>query len=121
MVFLNFLFFLLWAIFSQISALQGSGYASETALAATFHMKSISTKSDKKNFFLEKSKPIPLKYLQFSKFKKFCQIKNVKMQIDRNGSQKCCTPNRLKISQKLRLPWLIETATECHQNSLKTW
>ena len=60
------------------------------------------------NFFVWKSKAIPLKYLKFSKFKKFCQIKNVNMQIDRNGTQKRCTLNRLKIFQKLRLPWLFK-------------
>ena len=30
------------------------------------------------------------------------------MQIDRNGTQKRCTLNRLKIFQKLRLPWLFK-------------
>ena len=108
MIFLNFLFFLLLAIFSKISVLQGSGCAFETVLVASFHLRPISTKSDKKIFFFSKSKPIPLKYLQYSKFKKFCQIKNVNMQIDRNGTQKCCTLNRLKIFQKLRLPWLFK-------------
>ena len=108
MIFLNFLFFVLLAIFSKISALQSSGCAFETVLVASFHLTPISTKSDNKKFLVWKSKPIPLKYLQYSKFKKFCQIKNVNMQIDRNGTQKRCTLNRLKIFQKLRLPWLFK-------------
>ena len=44
----------------------------------------------------------------FSKKKNFFQIKIVKMQIDRYGPQKCCKLNRLKISKKLRLPWLFK-------------
>ena len=108
LIFLNFLFFLLLAIFSKISALQSSGCAFETVLVASFHLTPISTKSDNKKFLVWKSKPIPLKYLQYSKLKKFCQIKNVKMQIDRNGTQTCCTLNRLKIFQKLRLQWLFK-------------
>ena len=108
LIFLNFLFFLLLAIFSKISALQRSGCAFETVVIATFHLTPISTKSDNKKFLVWKSKPIPLKYLQYSKLKKFCQIKNVKMQIDRNGTQTCCTLNRLKIFQKLRLLWLFK-------------
>ena len=63
---------------------------------------------EQKKCFFGKSKAIPLKNLQFSKLKKFCQIKNLKMQIDRYGSQKCCTLNRLKISQKWRPPWLFQ-------------
>ena len=108
LIFLNFLFFLLLAIFSKISALQVRSCAFETLLVAIFHLTPISMKSDKLKFFFWKSKPIPLKYLQYSKLKKFCQIKNVKMQIDRNGTQTCCTLNRLKIFQKLRLPWLFK-------------
>ena len=108
LIFLNFLFFLLLAIFSKISALQRSGCAFGTVQVATIHLTPISTKSDNKKFLVWKSKPIPLKYLQYSKFKKFCQIKNVNMQIDRNGTQKRCTLNRLKIFQKLRLPWLFK-------------
>ena len=108
MIFLNFLFFLLLAIFSKISALQVRSCAFETLLVAIFHLTPISMKSDKLKFFFRKSKPIPLKYLQYSKLKKFCQIKNVKMQIDRNGTQTCCTLNRLKIFQKLRLQWLFK-------------
>ena len=108
LIFLNFLFFLLLAIFSKISALQVRSCAFETLLVAIFHLTPISMKSDKLKFFFWKSKPIPLKYLQYSKLKKFCQIKNVNMQIDRNGTQKRCTLNRLKIFQKLRLPWLFK-------------
>ena len=108
LIFLNFLFFLLLAIFSKISALQRSGCAFGTLQVATFHLTPISTKLETTNFFFSKSKPIPLKYLQYSKLKKFCQIKNVKMQIDRNGTQTCCTLNRLKIFQKLRLQWLFK-------------
>ena len=108
LIFLNFLFFLLLAIFSKISALQVRSCAFETLLVAIFHLTPISMKSDKLKFFFWKSKPIPLKYLQYSKLKKFCQIKNVKMQIDRNGTQTCCTLNRLKIFQKLRLQWLFK-------------
>ena len=108
LIFLNFLFFLLLAIFSKISALQVRSCAFETLLVAIFHLTPISMKSDKLKFFFWKSKPIPLKYLQYSKFKKFCQIKNVNMQIDRNGTQKRCTLNRLKIFPKLRLPWLFK-------------
>ena len=108
LIFLNFLFFLLLAIFSKISALQVRRCAFETLLVAIFHLTPISMKSDKLKFFFWKSKPIPLKYLQYSKLKKFCQIKNVKMQIDRNGTQTCCTLNRLKIFQKLRLQWLFK-------------
>ena len=108
LIFLNFLFFLLLAIFSKISALQVRRCAFETLLVAIFHLTPISMKSDKLKFFFWKSKPIPLKYLQYSKFKKFCQIKNVNMQIDRNGTQKRCTLNRLKIFPKLRLPWLFK-------------
>ena len=44
----------------------------------------------------------------FSKKKKIFQIKIVKMQIDRYGPQKCCKLNRLKMSEKLRLPWLFK-------------
>ena len=108
LIFLNFLFFLLLAIFSKISALQRSGCAFGTVQVATFQLTPISTKLETTNFFFSKSKPIPLKYLQYSKLKKFCQIKNVKMQIDRNGTQTCCTLNRLKIFQKLRLQWLFK-------------
>ena len=108
LIFLNFLFFLLLAIFSKISALKLRSCAFETLLVAIFHLTPISMKSDKLKFFFWKSKPIPLKYLQYSKLKKFCQIKNVKMQIDRNGTQTCCTLNRLKIFQKLRLQWLFK-------------
>ena len=108
LIFLNFLFFLLLAIFSKISALQVRRCAFETLLVAIFDLTPISMKSDKLKFFFWKSKPIPLKYLQYSKLKKFCQIKNVKMQIDRNGTQTCCTLNRLKIFQKLRLQWLFK-------------
>ena len=108
LIFLNFLFFLLLAIFSKISALQRSGCAFGSLQVATFHLTPISTKLDANNFFFPKSKPIPLKYFKYSKHKKFCQIKNVNMQIDRNGTQKRCTLNRLKIFQKLRLPWLFK-------------
>ena len=108
LIFLNFLFFLLLAIFSKISALQVRRCAFETLLVAIFHLTPISTKLDANNKKKKKSKPIPLKYLQYSKLKKFCQIKNVKMQIDRNGTQTCCTLNRLKIFQKLRLQWLFK-------------
>ena len=117
LIFLNFLFFLLLAIFSKISALQRSGCAFGTVQVATFHLTPISTKLDANNFYFPKSKPIPLKYLQYSKFKKFCQIKNVNMQIDRNGIQKRCTLNRLKIFQKLRLPWLFKV----HRIMQNTW
>ena len=72
------------AIFSKISALQSSGCAFETVLVASFHLTPITTKSDNKKFLVWKSKPIPLTYLQYSKFKKFCVIKNVNMQIDKN-------------------------------------
>ena len=108
LIFLNFLFFLLLAIFSKISALQRSGCAFGTVQVTTIHLTPIWTKSNNKKFLVWKSKPIPLKYLQYSKLKKFCQIKNVKMQIDRNGTQTCCTLNRLKIFQKLRLQWLFK-------------
>ena len=96
--------FLLLAIFSKISALQVRSCAFETLLVAIFHLTPISMKSDKQKFFVWKSKP--LKYLQYSKLKKFSQIKNVK--IDRNGTQTCCTLNRLKIFHKLRLQWLFK-------------
>ena len=108
LIFLNFLFFLLLAIFSKISALQVRSCAFETLLVAIFHLTPISTKLDANNFFFPKSKPIPLKYFKYSKHKKFCQIKNVNMQIDRNGTQKRCTLNCLKIFAKLRLPWLFK-------------
>ena len=79
MIFLNFLVFFFWPYL----ALQGSGCAFKTVLVATFHLTPISTKSGNKKFLVWKSK-----YLQYSKFKKFCQIKIVNMQIDRNGTQK---------------------------------
>ena len=121
MIFLHFLLFLLLAIFSKISALQRSGCAFGTVQVATFHLTPISTKLETTKFLVWKSKPIPLKYLQYSKLKKFCQIKNVKMQIDRNGTQTCCTLNRLKIFQKLRLQWLFKVHRIIQNNWKHHW
>ena len=97
-----------WPYFKRYQHYRAAAVLLRLYWSPAFIWQKISTKSDNKKFLVWKSKPIPLKYLQYSKLKKFCQIKNVNMQIDRNGIQKRCTLNRLKIFQKLRLPWLFK-------------
>ena len=80
--------------------------------------------SFKNNFNEIEQKELKIFFFFFEKStisKKFYQIKNVKIQIGRYGSQKAYHLNRLKISQKLHLPWLFKVLRIMFKKILKTF